>query len=235
MGLPKIDQPIFDYTLPISGIDIKFRPFLVKEEKLLLIGKESDVKQQMNAMKQVLGSVIIEPSDINVDELTSTDVEMLFIQLRSRSVQNVVELQYRDTEDEEIYKFNVDLDEIKPTIDPKHENEIKLDDQYTLILKDPNLGMMTKIGVGMSDGEPSTEDVFKLVAGCLVSVYDKDEVYDDFTIKEALEFVKSFDVKRFEKLKDFFDTLPKLTYELNYTNKLGNDRKIVLNGLADFF
>ena len=95
--------------------------------------------------------------------------------------------------------------------------------------------MMTKIGVGMNDSEPSTEDVFKLVAGCLVSVYDKEEVYDDFTMKEALEFVKSFDVKRFEKLKDFFDTLPKLTYELNYKNKLGNDRKIVLNGLADFF
>ena len=235
MGLPKIDQPIFDYTLPISQIDIKFRPFLVKEEKLLLIGKEADVKQQLNAMKQVIKNVIIEPSDLVVDDLTSTDVEMLFIQLRSRSVQNVVELQYRDTEDKEIYKFNVNLDELEPTIDPNHKNEIQLDDQYTLILKDPTLGMMTKIGIGMNDGEPSTEDIFKLVAGCLVSVYDKDEVYDDFNMKEALEFVKSFDVKRFEKLKEFFDTLPKLTYDLNYKNKLDNDRKIVLNGLADFF
>ena len=235
MGLPKIDQPIFDYTLPISGIDIKFRPFLVKEEKLLLIGKEADVKQQLNAMKQVIKNVIIEPSDLVVDDLTSTDVEMLFIQLRSRSVQNVVELQYRDTEDKEIYKFNVNLDELEPTIDPNHKNEIQLDDQYTLILKDPTLGMMTKIGIGMNDGEPSTEDIFKLVAGCLVSVYDKDEVYDDFNMKEALEFVKSFDVKRFEKLKEFFDTLPKLTYDLNYKNKLDNERKIVLNGLADFF
>ena len=235
MGLPKIDQPLFNYTLPISGIDVKFRPFLVKEEKLLLVGKEADVKQQMNAMKQVLGNVIVEPSDVDVDELTSTDVEVLFLQLRSKSVQNVVELQYRDTEDEEIYKFNIDLDTVEPTINPEHVNEIKLDDQYTLILKDPNLGMMTKIGIGMNDGEPSTEDVFKLVAGCLESVYDNEEVYDDFSMKEALEFVKSFDVKRFEKLKDFFDTLPKLTYELSYTNKLGNDRKIVLNGLADFF
>ena len=235
MGLPKIDQPIFDYTLPISGIDIKFRPFLVKEEKLLLIGKEADVKQQLNAMKQVIKNVIIEPSDLVVDDLTSTDVEMLFIQLRSRSVQNVVELQYRDTEDKEIYKFNVNLDELEPTIDPNHKNEIQLDDQYTLILKDPTLGMMTKIGIGMNDGEPSTEDIFKLVAGCLVSVYDKDEVYDDFNMKEALEFVKSFDVKRFEKLKEFFDTLPKLTYDLNYKNKLDNERTIVLNGLADFF
>ena len=235
MGLPKVDQPIFDYTLPISQIDIKFRPFLVKEEKLLLIGKEADVKQQLNAMKQVIKNVIIEPSDLVVDDLTSTDVEMLFIQLRSRSVQNVVELQYRDTEDKEIYKFNVNLDELEPTIDPNHKNEIQLDDQYTLILKDPTLGMMTKIGIGMNDGEPSTEDIFKLVAGCLVSVYDKDEVYDDFNMKEALEFVKSFDVKRFEKLKEFFDTLPKLTYDLNYKNKLDNERKIVLNGLADFF
>ena len=81
MGLPKIDQPTFSYTLPISQIDIKFRPFLVKEEKLLLIGKEADAKQQVNALKQVLNAVIIEPEDIKVDDLTSVDIEMLFIQL----------------------------------------------------------------------------------------------------------------------------------------------------------
>ena len=128
MGLPKIDQPTFSYTLPISQIDIKFRPFLVKEEKLLLIGKEADAKQQINALKQVLNAVIIEPEDIKVDDLTSVDIEMLFIQLRSKSVQNVVELQYRDVEDQEIYKFNVDLDELQPTINPDHKNEIAIDD-----------------------------------------------------------------------------------------------------------
>ena len=234
MALPKIDQPTFEYTLPISGIEVTFRPFLVKEEKLLLIGKEADVKAQLNAMKQILKNVIIEPTDIVIEDLTSTDVEMLFIQLRSRSVQNVVELQYRDTEDQEIYKFNVDLDDLQPTIDPKHSNEVKIDDQYTMVLRDPTLGMMSKVGMNIGE-EPNNEDIFKMIAACLVSVYDKEEVYDDFTQKEALAFLQSFDVKRFEKLQDFFNTLPKLTYELNYKNKEGNDRKIVLNGLADFF
>ena len=234
MGLPKIDQPTFSYTLPISQIDITFRPFLVKEEKLLLIGKEADSKQQINALKQVLKAVIVEPEDIKVDDLTSVDIEMLFIQLRSKSVQNVVELQYRDVEDQEIYKFNVDLDELQPTINPDHKNEIAIDDTYTVILKDPTMGMLNKIGLGL-DGEPTTDDIFKMIAGCLVSVYDDDKVYDDFTNKEALSFLQGLDVKRFEHFKTFFDTLPKLTYELSYTNKQGNDRQIILNGLSDFF
>ena len=235
MALPKIDQPTYQYTLPISKLDITFRPFLVKEEKLLLIGKEADVKAQLNAMKQVLSNVIIEPEELNVAELTSTDIEMLFIQLRSKSVQNIVNLQYRDTEDQEIYKFNINLDELAPTLDPNHNNEVVLDDKYTVVLKDPTLGMMTKIGLGLDSNEPSTEDIFKLVAGCLVKVYDDKEVYDDFTSKEALEFFKGLDVKRFEKLQEFFNTLPKLTYTLKYKNKNDNDKTIELNGLADFF
>ena len=142
MGLPKIDQPLFNYTLPISNIDITFRPFLVKEEKLLLIGKEADSKTQLNALKQVIEAVVVEPENLDVNSLTSVDVEMLFVQLRSKSVQNVVELQYRDTEDQEVYKFNVDLSELEPTIDPNHSNEVVLDDTYTVVLKDPTMNIM---------------------------------------------------------------------------------------------
>lgn len=234
MGLPKIDQPLFNYTLPISNIDITFRPFLVKEEKLLLIGKEADSKTQLNALKQVIEAVVVEPENLDVNSLTSVDVEMLFVQLRSKSVQNVVELQYRDTEDQEVYKFNVDLSELEPTIDPNHSNEVVLDDTYTVVLKDPTMNIMNKIGMGL-EGEPTTDDVFKLIAACIDSVYDADKVYDDFTNKEAVAFLQGLDVKRFEKLQEFFDTLPKLTYDLNYTNKNGKDRTITLNGLSDFF
>jgi len=234
MGLPKIDQPLFNYTLPISNIDITFRPFLVKEEKLLLIGKEADSKAQLNALKQVIEAVVVEPENLDVNSLTSVDVEMLFVQLRSKSVQNVVELQYRDTEDQEVYKFNVDLSELEPTIDPNHSNEVVLDDTYTVVLKDPTMNIMNKVGMGL-EGEPTTDDVFKLIAACIDSVYDADKVYDDFTNKEAVAFLQGLDVKRFEKLQEFFDTLPKLTYDLNYTNKNGKDRTITLNGLSDFF
>jgi len=235
MALPKIDTPTFDYTLPISDIDIEFRPFLVKEEKLLLVGKEANVAEQIKAMKTIIKNVVISPEDLDVEELPSVDLEMLFIQLRSKSIQNVVELQYRDREDNEVYKFNIDLDELKPTTYDDHVNEIVLDDKITVELKDPTMGIMTKAGMNLGDAEIENEEIFKLIAGCLVKVYDEDNVYDDFTKKEALDFVKSFDIQRFEKLKQFFDTLPRLTYELNYKNKEGNDRKITLNGVGDFF
>lgn len=235
MALPKLDTPTFDYTLPVSQIPVTFRPFLVKEEKLLLIGKEASVGQQVSAMKQVLNNVILSPDNLDMERLPSVDLEMLFIQLRAKSVQNVVELQYRDKEDNEVYKFNIDLEELEPTINPDHQNEIQLDNDITIELRDPDIGVMTQAGMNVGEGELDNEEIFKLIAGCIVKVYDKDNVYDDFTKKEAIDFVKSFDIKRFEKLREFFDTLPKLTYELNYVNKNKNKRKIVLNGVSDFF
>ena len=235
MALPKLDTPTFDYTLPVSQIPVTFRPFLVKEEKLLLVGKEASVGQQVNAMKQVLNNVILSPDNLDMERLPSVDLEMLFIQLRAKSVQNVVELQYRDKEDNEVYKFNIDLEELEPTIDPNHQNEIQLDDELIIELRDPDIGVMTQAGMTVNEGELDNEEIFKLIAGCIVKVYDKDNVYDDFTKKEAIDFVKSFDIKRFEMLREFFDTLPKLTYELNYVNKNKNKRKIVLNGVSDFF
>ena len=235
MALPKLDTPTFDYTLPVSQIPVTFRPFLVKEEKLLLVGKEASVGQQVSAMKQVLNNVILSPDNLDMERLPSVDLEMLFIQLRAKSVQNVVELQYRDKEDNEVYKFNIDLEELEPTINPDHQNEIQLDNDITIELRDPDIGVMTQAGMTVSEGELDNEEIFKLIAGCIVKVYDKDNVYDDFTKKEAIDFVKSFDIKRFEKLREFFDTLPKLTYELNYVNKNKNKRKIVLNGVSDFF
>ena len=235
MALPKIDTPTYEYTLPVSQIPITFRSFLVREEKLLLVGKESNVAQQINAMKQVISNVVITPEELDIESLPAVDLEMLFIQLRAKSIQNVVELQYRDKEDNELYKFNVDLEELEPTIYPDHTNEIELDDNLTIELRDPDIGLMTKAGMSVGEGDVDNEEIFKLIAGCLVKVYDKENVYDDFTVKEAIDFVKGFDIKRFEKLKEFFDTLPRLTYELNYTNKMDNERKIVLNGVSDFF
>ena len=235
MALPKIDTPTYEYTLPVSQIPITFRSFLVKEEKLLLVGKEASVAQQINAMKQVISNVVITPEELDIESLPAVDLEMLFIQLRAKSIQNVVELQYRDKEDNELYKFNVDLEELEPTIYPDHTNEIELDDNLTIELRDPDIGLMTKAGMSLGEGDVDNEEIFKLIARCLVKVYDKENVYDDFTVKEAIDFVKGFDIKRFEKLKEFFDTLPRLTYELNYTNKMDNERKIVLNGVSDFF
>ena len=236
MALPKIQQPLFDYTLPVSKIDITYRPFLVGEEKILLMGKEQDAKAQIKAMKQIITNVIQTPEDIKVDDLTTVDVEMLFIKLRAASVQNVVELKYRDTEDNKTYDFNVDLDELEPTIDEDRSYEVDLDGNIGIRLKDPTIGLLSKLGLNLEQGqEMDNESIYKLIAGCIESVWDSEEVYDNFTQKDALEFLQSMDVNRFKKVQEFFERAPKLTYELNYKNELGNKRNIKLEGLSDFF
>ena len=232
MALPKLNTPLYSVTLPVSKTDVTFRPFLVKEEKIMLIGKEAGPQQQVIAMKQVLEAVVKEPQDMDVGELAMTDVEYLFLQLRARSVQNIVELKYRDKEDKKVYDFELDLDDIEPTFDPNHESNIMLTDTMGLELRAPTLNMMKDIDV---DNMEDSGNVFKLISKCTVKVWDEEQVYDDFTEAEMLDFLGEMDASTFVKLKDFFDTAPKLRHEINYKNSEGNDRTIKLEGLSDFF
>lgn len=232
MALPKIQQPLFNYTLPVSKQSITFRPFLVSEEKILLAGKEGDPLQQLNAMEQVITNVVQE--DINLDELTMVDIEMLFVQLRSKSVQNLVKLKYRDREDDQEYDFNVDLDTLEPTITEERTGQIDLDGNINMELKDPTFGVFKKLGLDMMD-EMDTENVLKMIANCIVSVWDKDQVYDSFSESEALDFLRQMDTKRFEKISEYFESVPKLRHTIEYENSKGSKRKIDLEGLADFF
>ena len=232
MALPKIQQPLFELKLPICGKRIKFRPFLVKEEKILLVGKEADSKQQMLALKQLLKSVVQEPKNFDPADLILADMEYLFINLRARSVQNIVELKYRDKEYGKVYDFSVNLDELEPEIDPNHENVVDLDGNIGIKLKEPTIGLLEELDIGQAD---LNDNVYELLAGCIEQVYDSEQVYDEFTKEEAIEFITSLDINMFSKIKDFFDTLPKLTHTFEYVNSTGNKRKIVLQGLQDFF
>lgn len=234
MALPKIQQPLFELKLPVCGKSVKFRPFLVKEEKILLVGKEGGSKQQMTALKQLLKSVVESPKNFKPEDLNICDMEYLFLNLRARSIQNVVELKYRDKEDEKIYDFSIDLDELEPEFSEDHVNTIDLDGNIGIELREPTLGMLEKLDVKAGEAI-SNEEVFKLLAGCIVKVYDSEQVYDDFTEKEANEFLQNLDVKMFEKIRLFYDTLPKITHTLEYVNELGNNRTIKLQGLSDFF
>tara|TARA_R110002153_G_scaffold33259_4_gene100430 strand:- start:955 stop:1653 length:699 start_codon:yes stop_codon:yes gene_type:complete len=232
MALPKLSTPLYKITLPVSKIEITFRPFLVKEEKIMLVGKEAGPKQQVLAMKQVLEAVVQEPAELVVGDLSMTDVEYLFLQLRARSVQNIVELKYRDKEDKKVYDFEIDLDDVHPTINPDHVNTIMLNDTLGMELRDPTLNMMEHLDV---ENMEDSKNVFKLISKCTVKVWDENEVYDDFTEAEMEEFLGGMDATTFTKLKVFFDTAPKLRHELNYKNSEGNDRVIKLEGLSDFF
>ena len=241
MALPKLTQPEFEITLPVIKRKIKFRPFLVKEEKLLLIGKEGDVKDQMNAMKQVLKAVVLSPKNFDPDDLTVTDIEYLFMHLRGKSVDNIIKLRYKDNEDEQVYDFEVDINEVEPEFTENRLYDIPVGN-LVLELKDPTLKIMTDSGismeqVAMSDQDESvkTDAIFNMLALCLVKVYDNEQVYDDFTQQEALDFLRGIDINSFGQIQKFFETGPKLKHRIQYKNNLGNEREIVLSGLSDFF
>lgn len=234
MALPKLSTPLFETTLPISGLELKFRPFLVKEEKVLLMGKEGDYNQQMLALRQLLGSIVVEPEKFDVDSLVMCDVEYLFAQVRSKSVNNIVELKYRDKEDKQIYTFEIDLDEIQAKIDPEHEYEFAIGDDLWIKMKDPTLGLISKLKIAKGD-EANTASAFQMIASCIEKVWDPEEVYDTFTQKEAIDFVKSMELNMFEKLQKFYDSMPVIYHKITYTNKNGTERNIELKGLQDFF
>lgn len=232
MALPKLDTPLYNITLPVSQKKISFRAFKVKEEKVLLTGKEGSTKDQLAAMRQLLINCVETPEDFDPDVLSMPDIEYLFIQLRARSVQNIVELKYRDKEDNKVYDFEVDLDDIKPTIDSDRQNKIELNKTIGIELMDPTLGVLSEIDITDMD---NSDNAYAVIAACTKQVWDADEVYDDFTKDELIDFLQSMDIKMFTKMKEFFETSPKITHELKYVNAEGNDRSIKLEGISDFF
>ena len=241
--LPKITQPEFEITLPVIQRKVKFRPFLVREEKVLMIGKEGNAKDQLNTMIQILNEVVLSPKNFNARDLTSVDVEYMFMHLRAKSVNNVVKLKYKDTEDEKIYDFELDLNTIEPIFAEDRSNIVDIG-PYKVELREPTLAILEKLELNMDDAKTITTDevsqeqidgVFSLLGHCLVKVTDGDQVYDDFTVQEAKEWFQSIDIKAFESLQTWFETAPKLEHTFEYVNDLGNDRKITLRGIQDFF
>ena len=233
MALPKIEHPTFDVRLPSNKKKIKLRPFLVKEEKILLMAMQSeDTEEIINSIKQVINNCIV-TEKIDVDELATLDLEYLFIKLRARSVNNVISLSYRDLEDNKKYDVEVNLDDVEIRYDEKHTNNIKINDSIGIILKYPTANVSSQI----KDVKTETELFFKILKNCLDIIYESDNQYkvSDSTEAEIDEFLQSLDVKAFNKIQDFFTTMPKMHYEVKYVNSNGNERVIVLSTLNDFF
>ena len=232
MALPKLSHPTFELEIPSTKQKIRYRPFLVKEEKILLIAQQStDAKDVVYAVKQVLQNCSLDP--IDVDELTTFDIEYYFIKLRSKSVNNIVTLKYRDLEDELIYDFEVDIEKLEMTYDPTHESTIQVNDNTLLFLKYPKMSLVGNL----ETVENETDLVFEILRNCLDKIVQGSETYEikDSTREEIDEFILSLDVSSFNKVQSFFNTMPKLKHEIVYTNSLGNERKIVLQNLNDFF
>lgn len=231
MALPKLSHPTFELEIPSTKQKIRYRPFLVKEEKILLIAQQSNDPQDMIfAIKQVLQNCSID--SVDVDTLTTFDIEYFFIKLRSKSINNVVNLRYRDLEDDQIYEFEVDLEKIEVDYNPEHENTVQISDNTLLVLKYPRVSMLTAV-----KSENETDFVFAVLRQCLDKLIQgkNDFTFEGETIEEIDNFITSLDVKSFNKIQSFLDTMPKIRHTINYTNSLGNERKIVLENLEDFF
>ncbi len=233
MPLPKLAIPEYEATLPVTGTQISYRPFLVKEEKLLYLAMESqDNKQMVKAVKTIIKNCTNLKS--KVENLATFEIEYIFLKIRSVAVGEVSEFKVTCPDDDETQvDVQVPLGEVTVQMPEGHDSKIDLDGNVGVKMKYPSLDVF--IQQNLSDN-PNIEDVFELAAGCIEQVYDKEEVYDSFTKKEALDFLEDLNAEQFAKIQAFFETMPKLSYTLKVTNpKTKVESELVLEGLASFF
>ena len=238
MPLPKITAPNYELVIPSSGKKIKYRPFLVKEEKILVIAMESnDLKDIANAIKQVLSNCII-TRGFKVDKLSTFDIEYLFLNVRGKSVGETVDIKVTCPDDGETQvPTTINLDEIKVNINKKHSSDIKLDDTLTLRMRYPSMEEFIKTNFTPS-GDVNVDDTFEMISSCIDQIYSEEESWaaSDSTKKELNEFVEQLNSKQFKQIEEFFETMPKLSHTVKVTNpktKVQND--VVLEGLQSFF
>ena len=238
MPLPKIATPTYELELPSTGQSIEYRPFLVKEEKVLVIALESeDNKQITGAIKAVLKSCVI-TKGIKVEQLPTFDIEYLFLNIRGKSVGEELEVNVICPDDEETeVPVVINLDEIEVQKDENHTNKIKVDNSIMMEMKYPSLDQFIKSNFDFNE-KNAMDQSFDLIAGSIDKIYTEDEVWAtaDCTKKEVKEFLESMNSSQFKKIESFFDTMPKLSHTISVTNpktKVKSD--VVLEGLASFF
>ena len=237
MPLPQINAPTYELTIPSSKRKIKYRPFLVKEEKILVIAMESnDIGDIARAVKQVLGQCIL-TKGIKIDKLSTFDIEYLFLNVRGKSVGETVDIKVTCPDDGvTTVPVTVDLDAIKVTFDPEHDKDIILDDKLKMRMKYPSLDEFIKENFQVDN--VGFEQSIEMIASCVDMIYSEDETWTsaDFTQKEMVDFLEGLGSKQFKELEKFFTTMPKLTHEIKVKNpKTKKENTIKLEGLAAFF
>jgi hypothetical protein len=233
MPLPKIDKPLFELRVPSMDRTVMCRPFVVREEKILLTAQQSGAEKDIIlAIKQVLENCI-QDATFDSNKMTTYDLEYMFLKLRARSVNNVIEVSYRDNEDEKLYDFEIDLDEVEMMEDKEINSKIMITEDVGMILRFPSVSQLANV----PDGLNASDVVEHLVFACVDQIFDENDVYpaDEQTREDLKEFIDSLDVATFEKIRLFFDAIPSLYHKLEYTNSLGNPRMIELKSLSDFF
>ena len=238
MPLPRISTPTYELELPSTEQSINYRPFLVKEEKLLVIALESeDTKQITTAIKTVIKHCIL-TKDIKVENLPTFDIEFLFLNIRGKSVGEQVDVNIICPDDNETnVSVSIDLDDIKVLKNEDHTNKIKVDPTIMMEMKYPSLEQFIKNNFDFNN-QNAMDQSFELIASCIDKIYTKDEVWStsDVTKKELTEFLESMNSSQFKDIEKFFETMPKLSHKIQIKNpKTGVESEVVLEGLASFF
>jgi len=240
MPLPTIETPTYELKLPSSNKKIKYRPFLVKEEKILILALESQNQNDItNAVTDVLKKCII-TKGVDVDSLPTFDIEYLFLNIRAKSIGEDIKLTVTCPDDKETkVPVTIYVDEIK-VIKPKgHTTDIVLDDKMTLRMKYPSLTQFIENNFSTDDeSESIVNKTFNVVADCMDTVYTEEDAWEakDYTPSERLQFIEQLNSKQYKKVEKFFETMPKLSHTIEIINP--NTKKkgsVILEGLADFF
>ena len=238
MPLPKIATPTYELVLPSNNKTVKYRPFLVKEEKLLVLALESeDTKQITNAIKAVLSSCI-QSRGVKVENLPTFDIEYLFLNIRGKSVGEVIEVNLFAPDDGVTsVPVEINIDDIQVHKDENHTNKIQLDDNLMMEMKYPSLNEFINNNFELGN-EIGFEKSFELIACSIDTVYTDDEVWSasDCTKKELVEFLEQMNTVQFKKVEKFFETMPKLSHEVTFINpKTKKENTVLLEGLTSFF
>jgi hypothetical protein len=232
MALPKIDLPLYEIELPSTGKKVKYRPFTVKEEKILLTAQESQDRDQIIlSIKQIVNNCLV---NYNIDDLSLFDLEYLLITIRSKSIENTVQFEIEDPDTKEKVNLKLNLSDVTIKKDENHKNTIKVSDQYTLYLKYPNIDDFNYL----VNGEGSNaEKNYKIMISCMEKLVSQDEVYklNEFSKKEVDAFIESLNADVTKKIKKFFDTIPKVRHEIPYVNSNGDNKIFVIQGTQTFF
>ena len=234
MSLPVINTPTYELVVPSTKEKLTYRPFLVKEEKILLLAQESGNPNDMiNAVKQIISNCIVE-GEVDLNTSPTFDIEFIFLRLRANSVGQTAKFSITDEEAAEGIPIEVDLNTVEVQFNKDHTSDIKLNDDVSLLMKYPTYVSLESIAKG---GEMNTQVTFEMIKECIDKIYVGDEeVHElkDYSKKEVDQFIESFNTENFKDVQNFFDTMPKLEHTIKYKVGKKNKQK-VLAGLADFF
>jgi len=234
MALPKIDQPLFELEIPSTGKKAKYRPFTVKEEKILLIAQESkDMDQIILSIKQVINNCMPE---IGVDTLSVFDLEYIILNIRAKSVNNEIAFGFEDEDTGEKIDTVIDINEVKVQFNDEHSKKITINDQYYMMMRYPSLEEVRQM---QNTEEGSTEQMFTTMISCIDTLVDEssDEVFklSDFSDEEVSDFVDGFTSSVVEDIQKFYVTMPKLKHTIDYKDNKGKKKQFVVEGMDSFF